>query len=1150
MSSWRTASVLVASCLLTVTSIASAQHLTINDVTMSEGDSGTKTFGFSVALSSPAGPGGVTFDIATADGTAQDGSTGGEDNDYVAHSLVGQTIPAGSSTYFFPVTVNGDGTVEPNEVFFVNVTNITGANAADTQGQGTITNDDISITPIHDIQGPGNSSPIVGATVTTQGIVTGVRSDGFFMQGEDAEVDADPATSEGLFVFTSGAPPAAAAFSARVRVTGTVAEFVPPGDLLQPPVTQLTSPTVVQLAPAGQPLPMPIPLTATFPDPAGPFDQLERLEGMRVSVASLTVTTPSAGTIDEPNATANGSGIFHGVVTGLSRPFREAGIQSPDPPPTGSIPPIPRWDGNPERLRVDSGAINAQPILEVKTRDLVNGLVGPLDYASRGYTILPDGTSTPGVVPGPLGTTTVGPAAGHEVTVAALNLQRFFDATDDPGIGEPVLTATAYDNRLEKASIAVRQHLRHPDIVGVQEAENLGALQDLATRVNAAGGPEYDAYLVEGDDPTGIDVGLLVKVSESTGGPPRVTVDAVTQVLAGELAINPDSSTELLWQRPPLVMEGTVSRSPGSAWPIVIIVVHMLGDQNIGSIAPGTNGWPSQGARVRARRLQQAASLANYVQARQTADPSEHLVVLGGFAAPAVNDGLVDVMNLVIGTPRPDNETAVPGDGVDLVNPDLTNLLATLPAAERYAHAADGHAQALDHVLVGAGLIADTSARRIEYARIGSDFPETARNDASTAYRLSEHAPVVAYLATDDLLLAELSVTLSDTPDPVTIGAQLSYTASVDNSGPDAATSVTLSLPLPPGTQFVSMTSPAGWSCTTPPVGANGIVTCSIASMAVSSAPFVVTASVDAAVSTGTVFSATASVVSTSPDSMPGDDSSTATTMAVNGPPTISSIADQTITEDTSTSPLPFTVGDLVTPAASLTLSGMSSNTTLVPHANIVFGGSGASRTVIVTPAADQHGGPVTITVTVSDGQATASETFLLTVLPDGDAPTLTGLVDATVEETQSATQTLTLADGDTSLDALTLTVVSSDQALLPDDAVTITGTGAIRTLTMAPIEERTGEALITVTVSDGEHSSVYTARLVVTLAPPPAPPTGLVGTSIGNDVLLTWNAPAAGATPTFYVLEGGTAPGSTTLPVLNTWSRGTAWSASLPAGI
>jgi hypothetical protein len=111
--------------------------LTIDDVSLNEGDAGATGFTFSVSLSSPAGAGGVTFDIATADGSATVA-----DNDYTAKSLTGQTISAGSSTYSFEVLVNGDTTPEANETFVVNVTNVAGANVADGQGQGTIQDDD------------------------------------------------------------------------------------------------------------------------------------------------------------------------------------------------------------------------------------------------------------------------------------------------------------------------------------------------------------------------------------------------------------------------------------------------------------------------------------------------------------------------------------------------------------------------------------------------------------------------------------------------------------------------------------------------------------------------------------------------------------------------------------------------------------------------------------------------------------------------------------------------------------------------------------------------------------------------------------------------------------------------------------------------
>jgi hypothetical protein len=94
--------------------------------------------------------------------------------------------------------------------------------------------------------------------------------------------------------------------------------------------------------------------------------------------------------------------------------------------------------------------------------------------------------------------------------------------------------------------------------------------------------------------------------------------------------------------------------------------------------------------------------------------------------------------------------------------------------------------------------------------------------------------------------------------------------------------------------------------------------------------------------------------------------------------PTISAISDQVVASGTSTGALAFTLSDGDTAASSLTVAGTSSNTAVVPAANIAFGGSGASRTVTLMPAAS---GTSTITLTVSDGSNTASSAFNVTVL-------------------------------------------------------------------------------------------------------------------------------------------------------------------------
>jgi uncharacterized protein YhjY with autotransporter beta-barrel domain len=111
-------------------------NISVGNVTVTEGNSGTTNAVFTVTLSA-ASPGAVTFDIATAtNGTATSGQ------DYVANSQTGVTIPAGSTSATFTVAINGDALNEPNETFFVNLTNVSGAIINGSQGTGTITNDD------------------------------------------------------------------------------------------------------------------------------------------------------------------------------------------------------------------------------------------------------------------------------------------------------------------------------------------------------------------------------------------------------------------------------------------------------------------------------------------------------------------------------------------------------------------------------------------------------------------------------------------------------------------------------------------------------------------------------------------------------------------------------------------------------------------------------------------------------------------------------------------------------------------------------------------------------------------------------------------------------------------------------------------------
>ena len=640
------------------------------------------------------------------------------------------------------------------------------------------------VVPIHDVQGSGSASPMANTQVTTSGIVTGLKSNGFFIQASTAEYDSDSNTSEGIFVFTSSAPPSAAALGNRVVVTGTVSEFVPSSDPLSPPQTEISGSPSVTLSSTGNALPTAITLTAADTPTNGTIEQLERFEGMRVQVNSLTAVAPTQGSVNEANATSSSNGVFYGVITGVARPFREPGIQANDPVPAGSgvtIPPVPRFDFNPERMRVDSDGLVGGSALNVTTGVVVTNLVGPVEYSFRTYTILPD-PATPPSVTASSSFTPVTPPTADEFTIASFNMERFYDTTDDPSTSDVVLTSTAFNNRLSKASLAIRNVMRTPDIVGVEEMENLSTLQYIANKVNndavAAGNPTpgYAAYLVEGNDVGGIDVGFLVKSASVIGSTPRVAVNSVVQEGANTTFVNPDSSTSLLNDRPPLRMMAVINNSDGRSFAITVIVNHLRSLSGIDSTAAGTSGWATEGARIRAKRRAQAEFLANLIQARQAANPNERIVSIGDYNAFQVNDGYVDAIGTIKGTPTPPDQVVLAS--ADLVNPDLVDLVEMVPADQRYSYSFDGDAQVIDHEIITGNLV--TAFSHLSYARNDTDFPETFRNDSTRPERISDHDMPVAYFTFPCAVSCPANITRSNTADQC--GAVVNYASMASNN--------------------------------------------------------------------------------------------------------------------------------------------------------------------------------------------------------------------------------------------------------------------------------------------------------------------------------------------------------------------------------
>ena len=634
-------------------------------------------------------------------------------------------VSAGDGTYSFLYAIPG-GVTEGSKSVLVLIHDAQGRT-----GNASIT---LSIAPpppptvaIHDIQGPGTTSPMVGQSVSTSGIVTARKSNGFFLQTPDGAVDADPNTSEGVFVFTSSAPPASAQVGNEVQVIAKVQEFIPSADVNSPPVTELGNVSSVQLLSTGNPLPAAITLTAADTSATGSVEQLERFEGMRVHVNSLTVSGPTDGTVNESSATSVSTGIFYGVITGITRPFREPGIETPDPLPAGAPATVTMFDANPERLRVDTKGQTGSTVLNLSAGAVVTNITGPLDYGFRAYTILQDPTPTPGVTPG-IAVTPVPEPSADELTVASFNMERFFDTDNDPHTSDAVLTATAFANRLNKASLVIRHVMKTPDIVGVEEMENITTLQAVADKVNADAlaetgiNPDYQAFLEEGVDIGGIDVGFLVKS--------KINVLSVHQEDVGEFT-QPDGTTALLNDRPSLTMHIKVSRAKADDLALTVIVNHL---RSLSSVDD-----PADGSRVRAKRKAQADFLANLLQEYQNA--GEKIISVGDYNAFGFNDGYVDSMGIIEGHPVPATETTLAGQ--DLVDPDFQDLADLLPLDQRYSFNFDGNAQELDHVIVNQAAVPLIS--RFAIARVNSDFPESLRGDANRPERISDHDPAVAY---------------------------------------------------------------------------------------------------------------------------------------------------------------------------------------------------------------------------------------------------------------------------------------------------------------------------------------------------------------------------------------------------------------------
>jgi Lamin Tail Domain/Secretion system C-terminal sorting domain/Endonuclease/Exonuclease/phosphatase family len=537
---------------------------------------------------------------------------------------------------------------------------------------------------IYEIQGSGLSSPYKDFNVSTEdNVVTAISTNGFFMQTPESRTDGDQETSDGIFVFTDTPP--TVAVGDLVDVTGKVDEFFDFTEIMDPDVSTVGT----------SPLPVTIELDGTSPSPVQPQSdiELEKYEGMLISIENGIVTGPTQRFGTDPIAEAY-------IVASPNRTYRESGIEFP------GISGYPIWDGNLEVFELDPDKMGL--LNQAITAGSTFKADGVLGYEFGGYEIWPTSlTIDPVELP-----ISVRSANVDEVTVGSLNLFRLFD------------TESNYTDRLNKFSMYIRNVLNSPDILAVQEANSILELQGLASKI-IVDDPTivYTAFLEEGSDIGGIDVGFLVRTD-------KVLVNSISQQGKNETYTNPETNNQdILHDRPPLLLDGSFIVNGNPNFSIFVMAVH---NRSLSGI---------ETERVQVKRKVQAESIAQKIQTLQNVDPNAHIIVTGDFNAFEFTDGYVDAVGIISGNFSASQ--SIQG-GTDYVNPNLTNQVLSLSANERYSFIFRGTSQVLDHSLTSLALNPKVSG--LQFGRGNADAPVDLLNDDSTPLRSSDHDGIVLYL--------------------------------------------------------------------------------------------------------------------------------------------------------------------------------------------------------------------------------------------------------------------------------------------------------------------------------------------------------------------------------------------------------------------
>jgi len=200
---------------------------------------------------------------------------------------------------------------------------------------------------------------------------------------------------------------------------------------------------------------------------------------------------------------------------------------------------------------------------------------------------------------------------------------------------------------------------------------------------------------------------------------------------------------------------------------------------------------------------------------------------------------------------------------------------------------------------------------------------------------------------------------------------------------------------------------------------------------------------------------------------------------SVNTAPTLSEISHISILEGGNSGSVEFTIGDAESNSDSLVVEAVSSNTDLLPNASITLGGSGSLRSISIA-APENAAGEVSVMVSVSDGVASTSKSFNVSIV-GLSAPTIGQIPDIELFEGDVVEPlAFTVEDAETPAEDLVISASSSNELMIPESAIVIAGSGLNRTISVTPLDQMVGEAVVTVVVDDGTSSASESFRVLV----------------------------------------------------------------------